>query len=434
MAKAKADGYAFVYVKSTEGKSYVDPMFETNVKNANDVGLDIGAYHFARPDQDNAVDEANFFVTQIMKVNTTLMPVLDLEAPSSTSVMSGAKIVDWARTFINTVQAATGRRVMLYTGNWFIDRFHLSGLSDIPLWDSVYSSTPPSDDGGWTEWTMWQYTDRGHVDGINGNVDLDVAVSLNALKGDVSMGETKPVRKLILPKDATTWTVYHTDRPPIKADAKNVAGVLKPSKFGGLTYDIIRDGSEPNTYIIKTGDFGEVKIYATTGIGAKFETIEPPKPKPVEPPKPIVEPKPTPAPKPVEAPKPVDAPNPTPQPVQPVVKPEEPKPTQPSVTNITVHIDAPNLTNASDLAKKLADEIKKNVATKPVVNVSETDPKQSAEPVEVHVADVKPIAKQVAPVPAAPQQSTNVGSVPVAKASIFDLIVALLKKLFHIGG
>lgn len=68
-------------------------------------------------------------------------------------------------------------------------------------------------------------------------------------------------RFLNLHKHMETWNHYPVNKPPIKAKyAHNVP--LKPAKFGGLSYEIEREGKEPNTYIIKTGQFGLRKIYA----------------------------------------------------------------------------------------------------------------------------------------------------------------------------
>ena len=70
----------------------------------------------------------------------------------------------------------------------YINEFGINGLSDIPLWISKYSSTPPADAGGWTEWTAWQYTDSGQISGVVGNCDVSAAVSLEALQGNGTNG------------------------------------------------------------------------------------------------------------------------------------------------------------------------------------------------------------------------------------------------------
>lgn len=76
-------------------------------------------------------------------------------------------------------------------------------------------------------------------------------------------------RYIVLPANATSWTVYKPDRPPVKANKANIAGTLRPSKFGGLTYEILEDLGG-YVYKIRTGDFGLVKIYGAPSTGARI--------------------------------------------------------------------------------------------------------------------------------------------------------------------
>lgn len=76
-------------------------------------------------------------------------------------------------------------------------------------------------------------------------------------------------RYIVLPANAATWTVYKLDRPPVKANRANIAGTLRPSKFGGLEYEILEDLGG-HVYKIRTGDFGVVKIYGAPSTGAQI--------------------------------------------------------------------------------------------------------------------------------------------------------------------
>lgn len=71
-------------------------------------------------------------------------------------------------------------------------------------------------------------------------------------------------KHLHLPKDAQTWRVYPLNKAPVKG---NECGFIKPAKFGGLDYDIIRF-SQPDVAVIQTRDFGEVQIYVAPSTGA----------------------------------------------------------------------------------------------------------------------------------------------------------------------
>lgn len=78
----------------------------------------------------------------------------------------------------------------------------------------------------------------------------------------------KPKKRYIkLPASAATWTVYKLNRPPVKANSANHAGTLKPSKFGGLEYEILHDRGNW-VFEIQTANFCRVQIYGHPSTGA----------------------------------------------------------------------------------------------------------------------------------------------------------------------
>lgn len=79
-----------------------------------------------------------------------------------------------------------------------------------------------------------------------------------------NLPSTSKTKKLYLPASATSWRVYKIGVKPIVG---NECGFLKPSKFGGLTYDIL-GYSTSNVAIIQTRDFGKVQIYVAASTGA----------------------------------------------------------------------------------------------------------------------------------------------------------------------
>jgi GH25 family lysozyme M1 (1,4-beta-N-acetylmuramidase)/lysozyme family protein len=171
--KVKKSGMSFVYIKATEGLTIKDSKFDEYCKGANSVGIPVGAYHFAHPENNSAVDEAKHFLSVIQNHKLDLIPCLDIESPTSNTKMTGAQISQWVKTWINYVEKATGQKVLLYTGEWFINQWGLKELENYPLlWISKYSTNQPT-----VKFVMWQYTDKGNVDGINGNVDLNVIYS-----------------------------------------------------------------------------------------------------------------------------------------------------------------------------------------------------------------------------------------------------------------
>lgn len=76
--------------------------------------------------------------------------------------------------------------------------------------------------------------------------------------------QTSSTKKLYLPASANSWRVYPLDKAPYVG---NECGFLRPSKFGGLTYDIIRYVND-SVVVIQTRDFGTVQIYVAPDTGA----------------------------------------------------------------------------------------------------------------------------------------------------------------------
>jgi GH25 family lysozyme M1 (1,4-beta-N-acetylmuramidase) len=173
-------GVSFVINKATEGSSLVDPWFSIDHAGAGAAGLYRSAYHYARPTLPvgNAAADARFFVSVagILGGTHDLPPVLDLEASGG---LGPADLAAWTATWLNTVQSLTGRRPIIYTGYnfWHTYMANTSQFASSPLWYARYNTdTEPGPlFGGWSAWTIWQWSDSGQIAGIPGGaaVDLD---------------------------------------------------------------------------------------------------------------------------------------------------------------------------------------------------------------------------------------------------------------------
>jgi GH25 family lysozyme M1 (1,4-beta-N-acetylmuramidase) len=182
--KVRQAGFTFMYAKATEGKTYQDHFYLTHIKEAQAAGLLVGAYHFARPENNPAKDEVENFIKRLNQFETDLLPVLDLESPTNKGVVSSKYLVDWTNTFADYLYEHTGQKIILFTGIWFIHLYNDfdQQLKQFPLWISYYrKSGNVPDAGGWTKWTIWQYTETGAVPGVNGDCDSNVAVSLEPI-------------------------------------------------------------------------------------------------------------------------------------------------------------------------------------------------------------------------------------------------------------
>ena len=180
--QAQADGITFAYVKATEGMTYQDPRFTANMTGGINAGVVMGAYHFARPDNNTATQDANNFITHASNYigNGFLPPVLDLENPNSNtdleSLFTSAQLTNWVLTWMQTVENQTGVHPVVYTST-HLANYLQSSVNTYGLWIAKPGTSPttsPGNIGVWNTWLFKQYDWYGSVSGISGNVDMDV--------------------------------------------------------------------------------------------------------------------------------------------------------------------------------------------------------------------------------------------------------------------
>ncbi|WP_028591111.1 glycoside hydrolase family 25 protein [Paenibacillus massiliensis] len=175
--KVRAAGKSFAFIKATQGSTYRDPNYTTNVKGARAAGVLDGAYHFVdATSTEEAVRQAQNFAKALQDEggasSFAFPPVMDYE--NNPANLSKPQINAIAKSFLNELERLTGRKPMIYTGNSFANQFDAS-LGSYTLWIARYSTTRvPADTPAWKQWDFWQYSDSGRVNGIQGAVDLNV--------------------------------------------------------------------------------------------------------------------------------------------------------------------------------------------------------------------------------------------------------------------
>jgi lysozyme len=182
--KVRATGQRFVFVKASEAASHRDSTFDDNWLGAKAAGLLRGAYHFFRCNVD-AKRQADSFINYVKSLNDDgeLPPVLDLETNDG---QKKEKILSAVKAWLDRVEAAFGRKPIIYSGKYFLQDFLSEAgggppawAKDYPLWLAQYPNSyvdglQPYLPRGWFKWTFWQYSEKGRINGINADVDLNV--------------------------------------------------------------------------------------------------------------------------------------------------------------------------------------------------------------------------------------------------------------------
>lgn len=187
-AKAKAAGIDFAFIKITEGTTYSeDEIYNINNRalSAQKNGVKIGFYHFSRPgDFQNAEEDSNKELANVLD-HLAFLPkanlpfVLDLESYSSTVVWDDK--VDHMNRFISTfINGLKEKNIstIFYSYKNFVDTNTTPSLGTYPLWLAAYLNKPevslPLIPNGWKEWKIWQFTEKGRIDGYDGDIDLNI--------------------------------------------------------------------------------------------------------------------------------------------------------------------------------------------------------------------------------------------------------------------
>lgn len=173
----KNTGAKGAIIKVTEGGDFVDDRFAGYRKSLSDRGLKCGLYHFARPNgtdmNADATVEANNFLTQVGTLSANEFPVLDFETANK---LSPEKLGQWAEKFMSVVAEKTGKTPWFYSYSNMLKKIDCTNLTKYPLWLANYQScdkqNPPSA-APWTGMVAWQYSEKGSVPGITGNVDTN---------------------------------------------------------------------------------------------------------------------------------------------------------------------------------------------------------------------------------------------------------------------
>lgn len=179
--KVKDCGVDFVIVRiggrgyGDEGALYTDDRALEYIDGAHNAGLKVGGYFFSQAiNTEEAVEEADYVKSILGDIKLEFPVAYDWEIikdeDARTDNVSAAEATNCARAFCDRI-IEHGYKTMLYSpSRELYFKYDLSRLADIDIWYCEYSNLPTF----YYQFSMWQYSSTGKVDGIDADVDMNI--------------------------------------------------------------------------------------------------------------------------------------------------------------------------------------------------------------------------------------------------------------------
>jgi lysozyme len=158
----------FVFIRATVGNDRLDNKFKENWLGAKENKLLRGAYHYYRPNE-NSLEQAELFIKTVSLNKGDLPPVLDIEKLPENQSVERLKI--GLKRWLKRVEEHYKVKPIIYTGESYYDNFLKEEFSDYLFWIANYNFYREKID---EDWLFWQFTEKASVNGINGNVDVNI--------------------------------------------------------------------------------------------------------------------------------------------------------------------------------------------------------------------------------------------------------------------
>ena len=157
------------------GKLVTDENFKANVEGATAAGIDVGVYFFTQAiNPAEAREEAEYVLNEINGYNITYPVAIDVEDLYNNKArsynQSKESRTECAIAFMDAIKAAGYNPAIYGNLNTFTKLVEINKLGDYDKWFALYDTQIYFP----YEITVWQYSDKGRIDGIDGDVDLNI--------------------------------------------------------------------------------------------------------------------------------------------------------------------------------------------------------------------------------------------------------------------
>lgn len=159
----------------SSGKLTIDPRFKNHIKSAAERNIPIGVYFFSQAiNEIEAREEANYAINLVKEYKISIPIFIDIEYANNehdgrADGLNRDQRTAVAAAFCNEVEKHGYKGGVYSSDSWYKSSLDQSKISKYKLWVARYSSNPPANVTGYIG---WQYTDKGIIKGISGNVDI----------------------------------------------------------------------------------------------------------------------------------------------------------------------------------------------------------------------------------------------------------------------
>lgn len=198
-ARVRGAGFEFAIVRGSYGGSTtdLDRRYGEHRDGARTAGLVVGHYHFAYPDGDDALTEADHFIGVVGSLPPGEFVVLDIERGKG-------NLAAWAQLWVAQVEKALGRLPLVYGYPAFLrDQMKDAALAHCPLWVAHYDVERPEVPPPWGSAAIWQQSDKAQVPGVSGSCDVNVCL---ADLPTACFGGAVPITDQPPPEPTSDWT------------------------------------------------------------------------------------------------------------------------------------------------------------------------------------------------------------------------------------
>ena len=167
-------GINFAIIRECYGKRnprQVDKKFKDNINGAKSVGIHTSVYHYSYADSvEDAINEARFCLENIEGMKLEYPVIIDVEDKEQLK-LNNRQRTDIVKAFCSEIEKH-GYYAMFYCNlNWLNNYLYKDELlPKYDLWLAQWGVDAPSVSCG-----IWQYSSCGKVEGISGNVDLNIS-------------------------------------------------------------------------------------------------------------------------------------------------------------------------------------------------------------------------------------------------------------------